>query len=90
MIDIFVKFQGEIFPTASTAFLIFAFKREIKSHTLFETHTKGLIYNIASKDIGILTMKININWPFIQILFEKVAAVETESNINTYNFWREN
>jgi len=29
-------------------------------------------------------------WPFIQILFEKVAAAETESNINTCNFWREN
>ena len=76
MIDIFVKFQGEIFPTASTAFLIFAFKREIKSHTLFETHTKGLIYNIASKDIGIeIDVKLSF-WPFIQILFEKVAAVE--------------
>lgn len=96
MIDIFVKFQGEIFPTASTAFLIFAFKREIKSHTLFETHTKGLIYNIASKDIGIEidenqhhNVKLSF-WPFIQILFEKVAAVETESKINTYNFWRKN
>ncbi len=49
MIDIFVKFQGEKFPTATTAFLIFAFKREIKSHTLFETHTKGLFTTLRAK-----------------------------------------